>query len=133
ISKLPTFTVIAKPMGSLSKFLNLAFDKSELLHSFSYSDEAISITLENGKKLCAPLSETSVVFDKMNGVVIYKVQSGKSKLNFYQTTNISNSEWDAINSVLCLAGTTQGRSMFSKEAKAMGMINVALKAIKAIS
>lgn len=133
LAKLPSFSIVAKPMSTFSKLVNLAINKGELLHSFSYSNASITIVLENGKTLSAPLRDLFVEFEKISGMLYYRVNSNCTKVKFYQTTNISNKEWEAISSVLCLAGSTRGRSMFSKEAKMLGLINVAAKAIKAIS
>lgn len=133
ISNLPSFTIQAKPMSTVSKIVNLAVVKSELLQSFSYFNGMVSIVMENGNRFNALLCEMSVQFDKYNGNVTYTIKGNGRKVTFYQTTNISNKEWDAINSVLCLAKNTWGRDIFSKEAKYAGYVNMALKAIKALS
>lgn len=133
ISNLPSFTIHAKPMSTASKILNLAVMKSQLVRSFSYANEYVTIVMENGDRLHSSLGAMSVQFEKTNGMISYTVKGNGSKVSFYQTTNISNKEWDAINSVLCLAGTTWGRDIFSKEAKYAGYVNIALKAIKALS
>lgn len=133
ISSLPSFKVEARSMSTLSKVLNLAIVKSELLQSFSYSNEIVSITMQNGKNLTGNLKDLSVQFEKPNGTITYVVKCEGKKVSFYQTSNITGKEWEAINSVLCLAGTTRGRDMFSKAAKYTGYLNVALKAIKALS
>lgn len=133
ISRIPPFTVYARPMSAMSKFLNFAVSKSELLHSFSYSDGMVTIVMQNGQSLTYPLNLLSVRFDKCNGTVYYTLKSDRQKVSFYYTTNITNAEWDAINNVLCLAGTTYGRSIFSKQYKYLGYANTAIKAIKALS
>lgn len=133
MARLPSFVINAKPMNTFSKIINLAVDKSELLKTFSYSNGRISIVTENGRILSAQLKDIFVDFDKQNGVITYTIKAPNQKIKFYKTTNISNMEWDAINSVLCLAGSTRGRNLFSKEAKYVGFVNVALKAINALS
>ncbi|MBD5283644.1 MAG: hypothetical protein HDS31_03440 [Bacteroides sp.] len=133
ISQLPSFSIHAKPMSSFSKVLNFAVSKNYLLNSFSYSNGVITVVLENGSIFSSPLERLAVRFEKVSGDVFYKLQRDGQKIKFYKTTNISNKEWDAINSVLCLAGTTWGRDMFSKQAKYVGYANLALKAIKALS
>lgn len=133
MAKLPSFVIYAKPMGTFSKIINFAVDKSELLKTFSYSDKAISITTEKGKILAAKLKDVFVDFDKFNGVIMYTVKAPNQKIKFYQTTNIPSKEWNAINSVLCLAGSTRGRSFVSKEAKYAGFVNAAIKAINSLS
>lgn len=133
ISGLPSFSITAKPMSAVSKIINLAVTKSELLKSFSYANERVTIVMENGNSLNALLSEMSVQFEKSQGIIIYTVKGNGRKVNFYYTTNISNKEWEAINSVLCLAATTHGRNIFFKETQYAGYINMALKAIKMLS
>lgn len=66
-------------------------------------------------------------------VVSYSLTNKSQKMTFYQTTNITLQEWDAINGVWCLASTTWGRSIFSKQAKNLGRVITAMKFIKAIS
>lgn len=129
LSRIPSFSIHAKEMGTFSKILNLAVDKSELLQSFSYSNQTISILMQNGKVLTAPLRDLSVDFAKNQGPVTYTIRGHGKKLSFYQTTNISNTEWEAINSVLVLAGSTRGRGIFSKGAKRANNILAAIKII----
>lgn len=133
LAKIPSFTVKAKPMSGFSKFLNLAYDDNQLIQTFSFSNQTVDIRMKGGKKMSANLSNVYVEFQKVNGLVYYKVKGNGVTLDFYQTTNITNKEWDAINGILCLAGETHGRDMFSKTAKRLGYINTALKAIKLIS
>lgn len=133
ISQLPSFHVEAKPMSTFSKVVNLAIIPKNLLQSFSYSNGSVSIATQSGQMIQSSLRDLFVDFEKANGNITYTIKCGRKKISFYQTTNISNQEWNAINSVLCLAGSTRGRNMFSKEAKYAGMINMALKAIKALS
>ncbi|MBD5250959.1 MAG: hypothetical protein HDS56_07280 [Barnesiella sp.] len=133
ISQLPDFRVNAKEMSTFSKILNLAINKSELLQSFSYSNKYVTMKMQDGKVFSSQLKDMYVIFEKTNGVISYIINGNGKKISFYQTTNITDKEWNAINGVLCLAGTTRGRSLFSKETKYLGYINIALKAIKAIS
>lgn len=133
IVQLPSFSVQARPMSAMSKIANLAVTKSQLLHSFSYSNNLVTVTTEDGNCIKSSLSTLSVQFAKVNGLVNYTIKGAGRKMTFYQTTNITGKEWDAINSTLCLAGTTWGRDIFSKEAKYAGYVNIALKAIKALS
>lgn len=133
LSKIPAFTVNAKPMGGFTKFLNLAYSSSQILKRFSYSQERVEILLESGDCISADLAALSVVFEKTKGLVTYYVYYQKQKISFYQTTNISNKEWDAISSVLCLAGETQGRDIFSNFTKYSGYVSSAIKAINHLS
>ena len=133
LAQRPPFSIKAKPMSTISKLANLALLKSQLIDTFSYSNKSICIVMQNGKSISAPLKDIFVDFEKVRGIVEYKIKYNKQSVNFYKTTNISNKEWDAINSVLCLAGSTRGRSTFSKEAKYLGYVGTALKAIKALS
>lgn len=133
LASIPSFTVTAKPMSTFSKVMNLAYDDNQLLQSFSYSNQLVVIRMKSGKTISCPLVNLSVAFQKQTGNIFYTVKGCGVKIDFYQTTNISDKEWDAINSILCLAGETYGRDMFSKTAKKLGYINLALKAIKAIS
>lgn len=130
LAQLPPFQVVAKPMSTASKIINLAVSKSQLLQFFSYSANTVTIQTQDGNWIKSSLGALSVQFVKDKGVVSYFLNSQGRKLKFYSTTNISNNEWDAINYTLCLAGTTYGRDIFSKEAKYAGYINMALKAIK---
>ena len=133
ISQLPEFTINAAEMSTFSKILNLAINKSELLHTFSYSNKYVTMKMQDGKAFCSQLKDMYVIFEKTNGVIYYTITGNGKKIKFYQTTNITDKEWEAINGVLCLAGSTRGRSLFSTETKYLGYINIALKAIKAIS
>lgn len=89
--------------------------------------------MQNGTSITGPIRDLTAIFDKSNGLITYTVKCNGKQVSFYQTTNITNKEWDSINSVLCLAGTTRGRDIFSKETKYVGYINIALKAIKHLS
>lgn len=133
LASIPSFSVYAKPMDTFSKMMNLAYDKNQLLKSFSYSNREVVICMESGKTLSCLLANMYVEFQKSQGLICYTIKGNGEKLYFYQTTNVSDKEWDAINSILCLAGETYGRDMFSKAAKDLGYINMALKAIKLLS
>lgn len=133
IANLPSFSILAKPMSTFSKIINLAINKRQLLHSFSYTNGTVTLVTEDGRWLSSELSNLKVQFEKVNGIVSYSLTSKNQKMKFYQTTNITSQEWDAINGVLCLASTTWGRSIFSKQAKNLGRVITAMKFIKAIS
>ena len=132
IAQLPSFTVQAKPMSTMSKIVNFSLTNTRL-KSFSYSNNVVTITTEDGKCIKSPLCDLSVRFEKVNGLLCYTIKADGSKMSFYHTTNISGKEWDAINSTLCLAGTTWGRDNFSKATKYVGYVNMAIKAIKSLS
>lgn len=126
----PNFTVKAKPMSTMSKVVNLAVNKSQLLDIISYDKGNVYILMQDGKELIGELSKLFVEFSKSGGLIGYKVQSSTTKVQFYHTTNISSEEWELINGLLCLAGTTRGEYVFSKSYK---NTNTALKAYKIIS
>lgn len=126
----PDFVVVATPMSTFSKILNLAVDKRELLKSISYKKGLVTIKMENGKDFIGMLSDLHVDFAKNQGLISYNIKSVNDKVSFYQTTNISNKQWDVINSMLCLAGSTRGEDIFGTAYKQIGYVNTALKALK---
>lgn len=129
LSRIPPFYVQAEEMGTFSKILNLAVDKSQLLAYFCYNNGGITVTTEDGNSIGGPLCGLFVDFQKLNGLISYTISGYGKSICFYQTTNISDKQWDAINAVLCLAGETRGKEIFSKSAKVAGGISTAIKAI----
>lgn len=126
----PPFSITAPEMSTFSKIMNLAIDKSSLLHYISYYNGLVEIRMKNGKGLVSKLSTLHVDFSKNQGLIVYYVKSPAGKVEFYQTTNITNKQWDVINSLLCLAGSTRGEEIFGSTYKKIGYVNMALKAIK---
>jgi hypothetical protein len=129
-SKIPSFEVVAKPMDTFGKVMNLALSDKLLLQYFSYKDGVVNLRMKSGKELTSQLKELHVEFSKSYGTVFFELKSNGTKLEFYQTTNISENEWDAIASILCLAGYTSGKYIFSKDYQAA---NYVIKAINIIS
>ena len=82
MASLPSFNVYAKPMNTLSKVVNMALDKSHLLKSFSYNNGSITVALEDGKTLSAPLSSLFVVFENVRGTITYKITGAGKKMTF---------------------------------------------------
>lgn len=133
LDRLPSFTVHARPMSTFSKIMNLAASKGELLQTFSYSNRTVTIVTQDGKRLESPLASLKVRFEKYHGTVIYEIKSGSQKTSFYQTTNVTNSEWKAISNVLSLAGTTWGRDKARKKGLFSNYEDTTIKAINDIN
>lgn len=129
LAKIPPFQVRARPMSTAAKFLNLAYDNSQLLTYFVYQNGTVTIWTGDGRNFTAPLNSMYVEFQKLQGMICYKIKVYGTKFSFYQTTNITSAEWDAISSVLCLAGSTYGRDIFSKSYKNMSRVSAAINAI----
>lgn len=129
ILKLPPFRIEAKSMSKISQFWNLAYNPAELLKSFNYSNGGISVVMQNGLNITAPLSDVYVEFSKSKSLIFYTVKYNNKKIHFYQTTNISKKEWFVISYVLCLAGTTRGMYFFGTSRKRVKQINKALDII----
>lgn len=128
----PNFTIHASEMSTFSKIWNLALVKSELLKYISFKNGWVTIRMENGKEINGALSELHVDFEKTQGMIYYTIKSPGGKVKFYRTTNISDKEWDVINCLLCLAGSTRGEEIFSSAYKRIGYVNSALKVLKFI-
>lgn len=129
LARIPAFQVRARPMSTAGKLWNLAFDNSQLLNYFAYQNGSVTIWTGDGSNFCAPLNTMYVEFQQSPGMITYKVKVYGRKFSFYQTSNITDVEWDAISSVLCLAGSTYGREIFSKSYKNMSRVSAAINAV----
>lgn len=130
VAQIPPFTFRARPMSQFSKFLNLAYDDRCLLDQFSFNNGMVYMRMKDGQAVEAPISNIFLEASKYkSGPISYKVWTPYWKVQFYQTTNIPNVEWDAINAVLSLAGTTRGEIYLGNKHKSIGHVNTVLRAL----
>jgi hypothetical protein len=123
-SRIPIFDVKAKKMDTDGNSKLLLPDNMQLRY-FSYKNGEVYLRMKGGKELTSRLQELHVSFSKIGRTVSFNVQSDWGSLKFYKMANFSDKEWDAIASILNLAGNTSGSYAYSKDYQVAGKINKA--------
>ena len=101
-------------MGRLFSGELLKWD-SNILEDFNFHNGWIVLTMRNGTQISGYLNQMVIRFDKekYDGISI-NVKCLNGSVKFYKTSNFTEGQWNAMLSILFLAGKTYGASLFGK-------------------
>lgn len=131
-NSIPPFELVARPMSTFNKFVNMSFGGAHEVSYFSFNNHVVTIELKNGASLCGYLYNMTVKFDQSgpspSEPLVVTVKVDGQKIKFYEMKGIYTSdEWELMFRVLSLASKTYGVDYFKSR-----KINIQVHRVKGI-
>ena len=111
INSLPNIYLQSRGMSGLVRTLNLAFEDSSILHSFTYENGIVTLLMKDGTTLKAPLSQLEVSYGTYIKIPQMTIKSYNQKVTVIACDNFNKHEWNVILRTMALARKTSGSAL----------------------
>lgn len=110
---LPKIHLKSRGMSGLVRALNLAFEGSKILNSFTYENGIVTLQMQNGSMLKAHLSQIEVSYDAnfKRNLASMSVKTYNKAVKVITYDNFNKHEWNVILRTMALAGKTYGSTL----------------------